>query len=328
MRFSSLVGNEQAKALLLSLAQQVRSSYVLLFSGPEGVGKSSFAEAFSTLLLGDKQEKKIKEKIHPDVLYFQPEGKMRQHPISSIRQMIESASIPPFEGAYKIHVIAEAEKMLPSSSNALLKTLEEPLDRSVFILMTSKASEMLPTILSRCLIVPFEPIQEQELAFFLQRTKGVSLEEAKKAAMAGGGCFSKALSFLQSSKDPLRVQFQELLSRFFLDPPSMALIEALAGVEKTLEKREGKEENSSLALEGLFEELLFWVRDLHCLQSKSSFPLFHASYEESLARQLQKGSIPSIEKTLESLERAQTALQRSMKPRVLLEHLLGELSCC
>lgn len=85
---------------------------------------------------------------HPDLHLIKPEGKT--HTIERMRQLSTDASLSSYQSPYKVFLIYEAEKMLPTSSNALLKTVEEPTDGTVIILLTNYREQILPTILSRC----------------------------------------------------------------------------------------------------------------------------------------------------------------------------------
>ena len=106
------------------------------------VNGTAQAKAFAEQLVGEKRE------FHPDVHEIYPEGKY--HPISALRTLIDDVSLTPFQAPYKVFLIHEAEKMMPASANALLKTFEEPSDRTVIMLLTSYPDRILPTILSRC----------------------------------------------------------------------------------------------------------------------------------------------------------------------------------
>jgi Cdc6-like AAA superfamily ATPase len=124
------------------------SAQVLLFHGPRGIGKSAFALDLARTLLKSSKEQ------HPDLHILHPDSESDQHPIATIRQLIAETHLPPFEAPCKVFIIHDVEKMLPTSSNALLKTLEEPPSDTRFILITADPASLLPTILSRCSRVP------------------------------------------------------------------------------------------------------------------------------------------------------------------------------
>lgn len=204
--FAHLVGNPLAKDILSRMAARGSVPSVLLFHGLEGVGKGLFAKALADhLVLHPKKE-------HPDIHILYPEGKSHQHPIAAIRQLIEEVGMPPFEAPCKVFILHDADKMLPSSSNALLKTLEEPPPDTYIFLLSSNPTRFPSTILSRCRKVPFFPLPEAEIIPFL------STPDAAKIARLSQGSLAKALrlaknplniSITDIAKDPLKVDLEE-----------------------------------------------------------------------------------------------------------------------
>lgn len=118
----------------------------LLFIGPKG---ESHAKTLAAQLLKTNPQR-IEAGNHPDYHTFHPEGKSGLHPIESIRHLIDVVYQAPFEAERKVLLIHSSERMQPAAANALLKTLEEPLLDTQFILLTEDARQILPTILSRC----------------------------------------------------------------------------------------------------------------------------------------------------------------------------------
>lgn len=128
----------------------------LLFIGPRERVNLDLAKEFVKRLLGPTP--KIDSGNHPDVHFYKPEEKSALHSITALRTLIAEMALPPFESPRKIFIIDEAEKMLPSSSNLLLKTLEEPPSDAVILLLTSQPEALLPTIRSRATPFSFEPV--------------------------------------------------------------------------------------------------------------------------------------------------------------------------
>jgi DNA polymerase III subunit delta' len=320
--FCNLVGNERAKECLLSLLTQSKPPQTLLFSGQAGLGKRSFAIAFLQKLLGEKHAKRIQDETHPDVVWLKPEGKIQMHAVSSIKQMIEEAPLYSFEAKKKVYVIEEADRCLPSSSNALLKILEEPPEHVLFILLSSYEEGILPTILSRCVRIYFYPIAEEVLAASLEEKVGPV--RARQIAFASQGSYSKAIKLCSEMEDPVRLQFLEIMRKFFLLEPSLDMLAALEALGKLLEKQEGEESMAQL-LDTLFEDLLFWLRDLHY---KSIDPktekLFHEKFSLDMDSYLDK-RLPSLEKGFILVEKARFALGRNSRAKVVLEELFYNL---
>ncbi|MBP9840857.1 MAG: hypothetical protein KBC64_00350 [Simkaniaceae bacterium] len=137
-------------------------SHVRLFFGPIHSDKEERAKALA--------KEYLQGNTHNLFEYF-PEGKSAMHPMASMKQLIQEAMTLPFESAYKVLIVHGAERMLPSSANALLKTLEEPLETTIILLLTSDLESILPTIRSRAVKVP---------CLSSKTTPPLSLEEIEK----------------------------------------------------------------------------------------------------------------------------------------------------
>ena len=122
----------------------------LLFVGPRGSGKKRAALELAARMMGSPHAKKLEKGIHPDFQIFVPVGKSGLHPMEIIRTFTNDSALPPYEAPCRFFVIEEAHRMLPTSSNALLKTLEEPSLNSYFILLSTEPQSLLPTVVSRC----------------------------------------------------------------------------------------------------------------------------------------------------------------------------------
>jgi DNA polymerase III delta prime subunit len=127
--------------------------HALLLTGPPNTAQVKYQAVLQfalALLQTDKQPEN-----HPDIHQYFPEGKAGVHTIESIRQLTQEVFLAPYEGAWKIFILQEADKMLPTSSNALLKTLEEPAPKTILILLSHHPERLLPTLVSRCQTINF-----------------------------------------------------------------------------------------------------------------------------------------------------------------------------
>ena len=198
MFFSHLLGNPLAKQQLTTLFEGGQLAHTLLFTGPKGVGKSLFARALAERLLHSA-------KSHPpDLHIYQPEGKSALHSIETIRTLLDEVALPPFEAPVKLFLIEDAERMLPYSSNALLKTLEEPPLDTYFILLVEDADALLPTLFSRCTQIRFFPVPQAEIISFLQSRLSLGQDEANAIALRAEGSVAKALSLAEKTGPDLK----------------------------------------------------------------------------------------------------------------------------
>lgn len=183
-----------------------RVSHSLLFSG----GRLEDANAFAKKLLGPSHEAKIASGNHPDLHIYQPEEKSGLHSMVNIQKLIREMALPPFESKIKIFIIEHFEKMLPSGSNALLKTLEEPPEDTYFILLSDHPSWIPPTILSRLTPISFgeQEIESLDIDPYLTMAKRGDWDELldalKNLEEVDPQRFFYAI--LQSIKDPDKFQ--------------------------------------------------------------------------------------------------------------------------
>jgi DNA polymerase III delta' subunit len=165
----ALANQQRVIAQLRRAFERGRVPHAYLMSGPPGAPMVDAALALAAALscqrargegCGDADAcdacAKIAAGIHPDVVTLQREGAAQIVPIESVRnQVIARMGLPPHEGEVRVFIVEEATSLAPPAANALLKTLEEPPARTLFVLCTTAPEQLLPTIRSRCQRVRF-----------------------------------------------------------------------------------------------------------------------------------------------------------------------------
>ncbi|MCX6552035.1 MAG: DNA polymerase III subunit delta' [Acidobacteria bacterium] len=209
MTFRDTVGHRR---LLGLLARAIKSGSLppsLVFAGPDGVGKKrvalTVAQAMNCLSPVEDAAaglrdacgtciscRKIERGLHPDVKLVAPEdnGSIKIEPI---REVVGQTAYRPFEGRARVVVIDQADLMGEDAQNALLKTLEEPPLRNVFILVTARPMLLLDTVRSRCCQLRFAPLASGEIATALMARHGFAEREARAAAALAGGSLGRAI---------------------------------------------------------------------------------------------------------------------------------------
>ncbi|MBR5047010.1 MAG: AAA family ATPase, partial [Eubacterium sp.] len=148
-----------------------------IFEGEKGCGKKMLAAAFSKILQCQAESGRpcgkcssciqMDHRNHPDVIWVTHE-KANVISVGEIRnQVVNTIDISPYKGPYKIYIIDEAEKMNTQAQNAILKTIEEPMDYAVIFLLTNSRGAFLPTILSRCITMSVKPVPDYEIRRYL-----------------------------------------------------------------------------------------------------------------------------------------------------------------
>jgi DNA polymerase-3 subunit delta' len=327
MLFSKTIGNDYSKQILLKLIASYKIPHAMLFTGPSGVGKRQFALELAKGILGVEHSRKIDSGHHPDVRIFYPEGKTGMHPMASIQQLQEQMSLEPFEASSRVFIIDDADRMLATSSNALLKTLEEPEERNYLILLTHDPEAILSTIHSRCRKIPFFPIAEKELCHFVKTHFGKSDIDAKRIAFLSHGSLQKAMDLVDRPCDPKRELLIELLSaasfNATLHASLIIKLEQLI-IDKTSDDYDPVKFQRDV--DQILEEIFYWYRDLHILSLGASPDLvFHLDHLQ-LLQEKAKHKLPTLEFVGQLLEECRLAIQRSLKLKTTFEYLFSELA--
>jgi len=193
---TEVVGRERALAQLRAAA--VRPVHAYLLVGPRGSGVERAARDFAASLVGiedDERGRRLVERgVHPDVVEFEPAGASYRVKDDVRERILPEAARAPIEAERKVLILFEAERLRGNqneSANAMLKTLEEPPDRTVVILVTSAPDDLLATIRSRCQRIDFDPVADDAIAVELER-EGLTAPDAARAAALSGGQLARA----------------------------------------------------------------------------------------------------------------------------------------
>ena len=204
----AVLGQERAVEQLRRAV--TRPGHAYLVAGPRGAGASAVARAFAAALIapdGDPRAIELVERrLHPDVLEFEPERTVIT--VDQAREeIIPEAWRAPIEANRKVVMLLEAERLQPEAANALLKTFEEPPERTVIVLVSEAADELLDTVQSRCQRIDLGGVDEATIERALVTT-GADADEARLAARLAGGQLGRARDLLGDTR-PLRDAFVE-----------------------------------------------------------------------------------------------------------------------
>ncbi|MRR11465.1 DNA polymerase III subunit delta', partial [bacterium] len=203
--WDDLIGQRRAIEFLRGSVETGRVGHAYLFVGPAGAGKKTAARAFACAVLCDDNGcgscracYRVKHGYHPDVHIIQPQG-AASYMVGQIRPIIHDVTLAPVDGPRKVYIFESADLMNDSAANAFLKTLEEPPDDVLIIMLAPTYDAVLPTISSRCLVVRFERIAPDVAARLLAERTGASPIESAAALAATGGVLPRAAEFLESA---------------------------------------------------------------------------------------------------------------------------------
>lgn len=185
--WDEIVGQPAAVGVLeRAAAPEVVPAHAWLITGPPGSGRSNLALRFAAALIArdpadrDHVYAQVAARTHPDVAVLSTERVII--PIEDVRKLIPTAYYSPSEGRFRVIVIEDADRMSEHASNVLLKALEEPPERTVWVLCAPSEADLLPTIRSRARSLRLVTPQPDQVAQMLQARDGIPFETAERAA--------------------------------------------------------------------------------------------------------------------------------------------------
>lgn len=274
-------GGQAVEETFLTALERNRLHHAWLLTGPEGVGKATFAYRAARRLLGarpdpgygllgaapdDPVSRQIASRSHPDLLVLErasEDGKARKSiPVEEVRRLPEFFSKAPGSAPYRVAIVDAADDLNINAANALLKTLEEPPSRGVLFLVAHRPGGLIATIRSRCLRLPFAPWSDERVAEFLgQHTSLSAVDRRRLSQMAKGGP-GRALYLAQAGALEADAVAHEILSR--LPQTDEAALLALA------DSFRGAEGQKRFDL--LFERLADQIHDMAAHSAESERP--------------------------------------------------------
>jgi DNA polymerase III subunit delta' len=326
MAFREVIGHRRLLSLLTQAIARQSLTPSLILSGPEGVGKRltaiSIAQELNCLspIAGSACGTctvcaRITRGAHPDVMTIEP-GESGSIKIEQVRAAIDAAVFRPFEGRRRVTIIEQADALVGAAQNALLKTLEEPLPASVFVLVTSRPDTLLPTVRSRCAHLRFGRLQVAEVATVLEQREGYSRTDALTAAAASGGSVRRALDLEADEFAEARSDAEDLLQVAGRDPRTR-LEQA-----KALLKGGGSAASEREHLGARLLAMTSLLRDAGLVASGADAQLLanldRRPVVDSLARAL---GVDRTGRIFAAVTRAQDALDGNVSPKVVADWL-------
>lgn len=323
---SSIIGQQQAISALTTSLHRDKLGHAYLFKGPGGVGKKMLAHAFAAFLNCASPQghevcghcpacKKFSSGNHPDLIVLEPEGAGIK--ISQIRALQQQISFPPLEAVTRLIIIADIHENLrrPEVANALLKTLEEPPAQTIFILSADESAAILPTIISRCQIIPLVPLPLVEIASKLQE-EGIAPELAMTLAAISEGSLGLARTLHEKDLLALRRDIINHLSTLAEDTPgTVQQVFSMAAQAAALKEN----------LDDMLNLLTSWLRDLVILQTTNRAQLYNHDLGDLLSLGCRCWSRSALTRKLAAISQARQQLLRNCNRTLVLEVLFFAL---
>ena len=324
MKFQDIIGQEQITGHLQNAIRMGKVSHAYIIQGEAGSGKKMLADIFATTLQCEEggiepcgRCQSCKQAIsgnHPDIRHVTHEKATIG--VDDIRlQLNNDIMVKPYSRPYKVYIIDEAEKMTEQAQNAMLKTIEEPPEYAVILLLTVNAKLLLPTILSRCILLNVRPVARGAITKLLSERHGIAKYMAEIAADFADGIPGRAIAYAQSGEF---VEQKDEVLKVLKRLDGMPADELYKKVKEWAGRKQDLPDVLSL--------MNLWYRDVLVMKSTNGTgrPVFREE-EAELRRQAEQKSFRKIEENIEAIEEMQTRMDANVNTEVALEVLMYTL---
>jgi len=336
MMFSEILGQKTAKKFLKQVMAGKKIPHAYLFTGIPGVGKTSTAMAFSMALNCREPVdfdgcghcpscRQLMGGNYPDFLSIQPEG--QNILIKQIKDLNRSFSFAPVSAGYRVSVIHQAETMTDEAANSFLKTLEEPPLGNILILKVTEPLDLLPTIVSRCQKVPFQPLAVQDMTNWLVNNKDLDKEAATLLARISAGSLGRALRMYDGDFFEKRKVWLSKL----MELPGFSREEALnMALECAAEDRKKGLDMPASGEAGILDMLTVWgnwYRDLLLLKvGAPNDLLINIDFSNKLGNISESFEVGSLIDCIQAVNQAQLDIRRMRNAILVMEHTVLNLN--
>ncbi len=322
MGFTNIVGHEDIIRHFKSSIEMDKISHAYIINGEVDSGKKMLANAFAATLQCEtgalepcnkcQSCLQIETGNHPDIITVTHE-KPNVISVDEIReQVVDSIGIKPYKSKYKIYIVPDAQLMNVQAQNAILKTIEEPPEYGVILLLTSNLDKLLPTVQSRCMLLNTKPIRERDMLGFLQKNMGLTEEKAYFCLDFAQGNLGKAIK-LATNEEYVQVidSVVDVMKKIFdLDVDDLAI--AVSHIEQF-----------KMSIDDYLDLMMMWYRDVLMFKVTGNVDklLFKGEYS-TIKKQAAMLSYKAIEDNINAIEIAKKRLDVNANFDVTMELLL------
>ena len=354
MAFENIIGQKKVISILERTIKSNRMPHALLFHGPAGTGKEAVALELAKALFCQKEElycnacsdcNRVGHLSHPDLMIIHPAPKQpKQQELGQIRESIiknpyyraqpwanpfilidmirnlkKTVAMTSYENKGRVVIIIDAHRMTIEAANSLLKILEEPLGKLTLLLISSQSNLLLPTIISRCQKLRFDPLSWQDIESALIQRENINPDQAKIIARMSFGSYRRALELLDEDVDEKQNLMIEVLRKVLLT--DLDIIQTVEHISAQLDKK---------MIKDLVTLMLVWFRDSMVLAVLESETDAREKIVNIDRLEILKKFISALEpinyyQVIPKIERAITLIDRNVYINLVLLQLLFEL---
>ena len=319
--FKDVVGHKDIINYIRNAVSMDQVTHAYILNGERGAGKKLLAKLFATTLLCEEGGpdpcnvchscRQAESGNHPDIIWVTHE-KPNSISVDDIREQVnQTIMIKPYQGPYKIYVIDHADIMTPQAQNALLKTIEEPPQYAVIMLLTENAEMLLPTITSRCVMLKLRYIRDVLIKKYLMETLKVPDYKADMCTAFAQGNMGRAIMLANSEHyNEIREEAVQTLKYIH----EMELSEVIQAVNRVSAYK--------LEISDYLDIMVVWYRDVLLYKATRDIEVVVFKEElESIREQARKSSYEGIQLIITSFDRAKDRLRANVNFELVMELL-------
>lgn len=320
--YSDIIGHEDIVKHFKSSIELGKISHAYILNGEKGSGKKTLAAVVAKSLQCESGEAdpcgtcksclQAESGNQPDIIWVTHE-KPNVISVDEIRtQILNDIELKPYSSRYKIYIVPDAQLMNTQAQNAILKTLEEPPEYAIIMLLTNNVDKFLPTIISRCIVLNFRPVEPLHMVDYLVNQLGIDREKARFCTDFAQGNLGKAVR-LAISPDYNEIKEDSLrLLRRIQDMDMDEIIQAVRDMGKY-----------KLDITDYIDIMTMWFRDLLMVKiSNSPNKLIFKDEFSVMKKQASHVSYEGLEEILQALDKLKIRLEANVNFDIAMELML------
>lgn len=321
-KFTDIIGQEQLKEHLQNAISMNKVSHAYIINGERSSGKEFIAKVFAKTLQCEEGGteacgechscKQAQSGNHPDIIYISHE-KPNTISVEDIRAQINNdIVIKPYSSPRKVYIMNEGEKMTPQAQNALLKTLEEPPEYAVILILTTNVDSLLPTVLSRCVVLNMKPVPDKKVKEFLMKELEVPDYKADICVAFARGNIGKA-KMLASSEEFDKVKEEAItLVKYINDMEISEIVKAIKNISEY-----------KFEITDYLDILSVWYRDVLLFKAtKDANSMIFRDEIQYIRKVADRSTYEGIETIVKALQQAKRRLDANVNFDLTMELLL------
>ncbi|PKL72668.1 hypothetical protein CVV26_00150 [Candidatus Kuenenbacteria bacterium HGW-Kuenenbacteria-1] len=319
---NSIIGHEKIIYFLQKSIKNDKLNHAYLFCGPAHLGKTTIAKNFLSEILCEKKCKKcihclnLEKNTHPDVYFINKEKDKKNITIEQIRFLQEKLIRHSFHGSYKIILINQAETLSLGAANCLLKSLEEPNPKTIFILIAENTNLLPKTIISRTQILKFLPVATKDIVNYFEKQFNLEANQALELAKISINKPGLAITFFQNQN---LLEEHKKQIREFINFPQKNLNEKFQIIEKTLSTKNEFLENIKI-LQNILSQWDLIIRDLILIKNSLNIFIIHSFLENELKELVQNYDENQLLQILKKIKKSKEYLFTNANPKLVFEN--------